>query len=455
MLLKGLAILSREISTGASHDSAERYPPPRCHRKTRNAIIKEILAWTKTEDTSKVLWLHGPAGAGKSAIAQTIAEHLERDRHLAASFFFSRYKPGRSDARLLFSTIAYQIAISVPGMREVVDRTVESDRTLLSRSMDVQFQKLVVEPFEAVGTIPTQASPMVVIIDGLDECEGRQVPRAISSLISNALQLPLRFLIASRPEPYIQDASNRPRLKQITTLLAINTSDFADNDIRTYLRSRFATIHRSHRDIMQLVPKPWPSQDVIEHLVKKASGMFIYASTVLKFVDDGYPSPPDRLAMVLEFVGSGRNAFAELDMLYKQILSTHLDTSRLLSILGPMITIAIEPALPPAQMEDFLGLKYGTIRMELRGLHSLFRIPDHHQYATSVIRHHHASFSDFLQDHTRSGKFYIDAPLHHAAITRSCLRIITEWSGYRSAAGSRSLYCCLYVIKVLRMTSKC
>lgn len=59
-----------------------------------------------------VLWMYGPAGAGKSAIAQSIAELCEA--LLAASFFFSRTAAGRSDSSRLVATIVWQLILSVP-----------------------------------------------------------------------------------------------------------------------------------------------------------------------------------------------------------------------------------------------------------------------------------------------------------------------------------------------------
>ncbi|KAF8961812.1 hypothetical protein BDZ97DRAFT_1663668, partial [Flammula alnicola] len=60
---------------GAFHNSDERFDPPKCHPGTRVAVIKRIMDWVESLEISyPMLWLHGPAGAGKSAIAQMIAE---------------------------------------------------------------------------------------------------------------------------------------------------------------------------------------------------------------------------------------------------------------------------------------------------------------------------------------------------------------------------------------------
>jgi hypothetical protein len=58
---------------------------------------------TRIQLTCFVLWLYGPAGAGKSAILQSIAEECcSLDGRFGGSFF-SRGKAGRDQSHLLFN----------------------------------------------------------------------------------------------------------------------------------------------------------------------------------------------------------------------------------------------------------------------------------------------------------------------------------------------------------------
>ena len=93
---EGLHTLMRlGVSFGAIHDSAERHPPPNCHPDTRKAVRQIILDWIHNESSaSPFFWLYGPAGAGKTAILQAIAEFLcspsGSGQNFGGSFFFSR-----------------------------------------------------------------------------------------------------------------------------------------------------------------------------------------------------------------------------------------------------------------------------------------------------------------------------------------------------------------------------
>lgn len=146
----------------AFHDSHERSPPPKCPPGTRTSVQGVIQSWAESISYgNRIMWLSGPPGAGKSAIAQTMAERWASDHSLAASFFFSRGKAGRGTSKHLFSTIAYQLALRTPELRCEVGRVVERDPTISERSIDVQLRKLIVEPFQTAhrGDIP---SPLIM-----------------------------------------------------------------------------------------------------------------------------------------------------------------------------------------------------------------------------------------------------------------------------------------------------
>ncbi|KAF8159159.1 hypothetical protein B0H34DRAFT_796458 [Crassisporium funariophilum] len=133
---RGSALLRGAIAEGAFHDSRERFDPPKCHPGTREAVLKTIMAWiTDEQQEAFILWLFGPAGAGKSAVAQTIAEMCQEAGLLLASFFFSRTIPTRNNDKRLIATIAYQIALAIPTTRPLIEAAIERDPVILSRSL--------------------------------------------------------------------------------------------------------------------------------------------------------------------------------------------------------------------------------------------------------------------------------------------------------------------------------
>ena len=410
--------LSQWISHGAAYDSAERSPAPRCHPRTRTEILNKIDEWVKPPvkgGTKSFLWLHGPAGAGKSAIAQTVAETCADRGQLAASFFFSRSSPDRNALKYLFPTIIFQISMSSHSKRQKLQEILRDDpgiayRTSGSINLLVSLFRDPPGALHDDSTIP--ASPFLVIIDGLDECRGNKDQSSILSDVHDLVHkhcLPLRFLIVSRPESHIRETLDKSAMSSITEVLSVYGDFGARDDVKTYLRDEFRRIQDSemHQDIMQFVPKPWPSDSVIEQIVEKSGGYFIYAATVIKYVDEEYFSCLDRLD---EALGSStaqhdpeETPFAELDRLYSSVLST-CPKSQLPHLKRALAIIGDRPRV--SAMEVFFDLRPGQLKLTLRGLRSIVAVSDGADEGR--LYSFHASFLDFLFDPARAKDYYVD-----------------------------------------------
>jgi hypothetical protein len=149
--------------------------------------------------------------------------------------------------------------------------------------------------------------------------------------------------------------------------------------------------------------------------VEKSSGYFIYASTVIKFVDDRNFRPTEQLE-ALQDDSHLESPFSTLDQLYTQILSTVPGRHRLLPILRALEFFDF--CLHTGGIEQILGLKPGDVQLILRGLHSVLRIPDHN----GPISVHHASLRDFLNDQSRSGEFYVSGLQHRVELGKLVLK---------------------------------
>ncbi|KAF8175123.1 hypothetical protein BJ912DRAFT_989111 [Pholiota molesta] len=144
----GLKRLLADIAPGAFHDAAERGDLPKCHPRTRVAIREDIMQWIKDPGVREqfITWLYGPAGSGKTAIAQSIAEACEEEGLLAASFFFGRLANGRNTLAHFVATLAYQLSRSIPEMADPLLMAIEKDPSIFSRSLSTQMRVLIIEP---------------------------------------------------------------------------------------------------------------------------------------------------------------------------------------------------------------------------------------------------------------------------------------------------------------------
>jgi hypothetical protein len=409
------------------------------------------MRWIRREEEidAFIMWMYGAAGAGKSAIAQTIAEMCDEEILLLASFFFSRNDPSRSTVKPLIATIAYQITLNLPDARDAILGAIERDPLIFSKSLAVQVKSLIVAPLQQLaeaGFFNESSSRCLVIIDGLDECSDHKVQQNIVDVLANSQrqhQLPLIFLIASRPEQHITLAFSTGVLPRVTASVALDESYLPDEDIRLLLIDKFQEIKSTHR-LRGYIPLQWPFPDVLNELIEKSSGQFIYASTVIRYVSSIRHKPMDRLDIVLGIRPPQKDLpFAELDALYMHILAGVEDIEPVLKILsflflGPFFYP--ERPLHPHDIEEFLSLQPGDVELYLGDLSSLVKVGPNQN-----IHVLHASLQDFLVDPTRSRELWINPRTRHIAFARRCLQSL-QLKGEQN--------CCSRHIPILISTKK-
>ncbi|KAF9453328.1 hypothetical protein P691DRAFT_771504 [Macrolepiota fuliginosa MF-IS2] len=410
---RSIKLLSEHVIQGAKFDSSDHRPG--CHPETRLDISHSIRSWVRNlARKHKILWLHGPAGVGKSAILQTIAE-VEAESPtsiLGATLFFSRPN-NRDDPQCVFITIAYRLAVIYPPYRQYVVKLLTLDPRTVEKSMQEQFKAFIVRPFVEEKLLDGLRDTVLIVLDGLDECKGDGAQREIIHLIGQfALQYPscpLIWLIASQIHVSID-------------------SDQGRRDVEKYLRESFANIRERYPQSIPSSLKEWPSESDFSIIATRSSGLFIFPSTLIRFIGDtSYANPDSRLKTVLEVIasasssGGGHNPFETLDVLYTFILS---EVPR--DVLSTTLTLLVMYAAPSNQRDlalncNRLGVTQGCAYGALQRLHSVLKVPEPQDAFDEGIQAFHASFYDYLVSPARSGAFCIVAPEN---IRRFLLRLI-------------------------------
>jgi len=403
---------------GATYNSLERQQldAPKCHPNTRVAVIEKLLSWIKGEIDfdALILWLYGAAGAGKSAIAHTLAEICQRDGLLLATFFFWKTAAERSNIDRFIATIAYQIALAVPALRQLIETAVNTDPMIFKQSVDVQLAKLIIEPIRLLRStgFDFKDSPYVIVIDGLDECQGKDIQsRLVKSLAAAFHHSPLRIriLIASRPEVYLQSTFNLTSLQPHLSRVALSGEYSAEKDIWRFLEDSFDKI-RSEHPLASYIPSPWPSVDVLREFTKKSSGQFIFASTAVKYTGgDPYELPTRRLDIIRRLQpprGDEDLPYAELNSLYHHVLSGVGDIEKVKHVLGVLVVVPVDLVrvgfYTTQSIDDFFFWQPGETKACLSPLESIIGCD-----GEGRISIFHASLSDFLLDPSRSYQFHL------------------------------------------------
>ena len=331
--------------------------------------------------------------------------------------------------------MTYQLSLNLPYLLTPVDNAMQANPTLYTKSMMVQMRSLIIDSFRKLSE--SIEHPPTVIIDNLDECDDHEMQRVILKIIYAAVAIPkhpLRFLTASRPEPPIREAFGQPTLRSTTKRIVLDESFSSNQDIEKYLCDGFEGIYKRNRSLMGPVVQPWPGTGIIDLLVQKAFGQFIYTSTVLKFVGAEFYNPISQLDILLEPFPPNGTPFADLDHLYSQILSTYQVPETVIRVLGTILALHC-PQLQEV-IEDLLGMKAGEVGLVLRGLHSLIKFPHirDKNFKKSTdndndngTKHPHVSFPDYLVDKKCFAHFFIDKTTFRARITIAGFQLMMKW----------------------------
>ncbi|KAF8976397.1 hypothetical protein BDQ17DRAFT_1222230, partial [Cyathus striatus] len=295
---------------------------------TRKQLLSDIREWIEIpEKETGIMYLHGPAGAGKSCIARSMCEDAADAGLSGGSFFFWRGSPDRNHAQKLVTTLVYQLAMLNNDLANFIASEIERDpQIVVDKPLEYQFEKLVLKPIRSIPS--DKLSVMAIVIDGLDECIDKISQISILHLLAKAVRhdkSPLGFIITSRPEVHLQEALDTKEVIFETQLISLSHVPGVAHDIRTTPQSRFSRIlhDRKFKMALKSIPQPWPTSECIDKLVERSSGQFIYAATVMKFISSCDHNPASRLDIVLGIRESDSNSpyYTDLDLLYLEILS--------------------------------------------------------------------------------------------------------------------------------------
>ncbi|CAE6352705.1 unnamed protein product [Rhizoctonia solani] len=388
-----------------------------CTEGTRIGVLAGLNDWLNDPAALPIYWMNGMAGVGKTTIASTFCERVEYRKLLAASFFCTRSSAECRIATRIIPTIAYQLArYSIP-YQYALCKVLERNPTLGSKNIPKQFEQLLKEPLQqAKDAMPEH---LLVVIDALDECDDRRGVELILDMLSQyAPQVPLKFLITSRPEPEIYDKMGRSKSHQIVHLHDIEKS-LVQADIELYLNEELAFMTPSSTDIGQLV--------------QRSGTLFIYAATLVRYIRPSKQSadPYKRLQSVLSITHSPttNKRHTHIDALYMAVLNSVLSEAGsrvdeaadiwavLQTVLSAQEPIGIETISTLADINNKQRIVY-----VLRLLRSVL----HQSEETELVSTLHASFPDFMFNSQRSGRYFCDIIKHSRLLVQKCFLVMKE-----------------------------
>src|ERR1700722_13841516 len=411
------------LSTLRPVDRSGYYVLP-CMQGTREWLIDSIHRWLDNQlAPNNILWLSGSPGSGKSTIASTLVSQL--GELVGSSFFFKRGDIALSDPAALWRTVAFDLARKDSFFAERLIENLNEGRVDPARAdIAKHFMYLIQDPL-AVSLEKRQATGAIrspiIVLDALDECgsdpsQSKQRQIFMDTLIKwSRLHPSFKLVITSR------DQNITSSFREVCHHIPIATGNLVSHetrlDMQTFFERRFADIASQDPSLQS-----WPGMSIIRQLADRAAGMFIWAETVIGFLEQG--PPKDQLDLIL--CGAFREQGDVIDQLYEQILRYSFRNAKVLDTFKRAIGAIVLGKTPLHRdwLEHFLGKQEdeSSINWFLQKLSSVIST----RTADGRIQINHLSFTEFVCDPKRGKEFAIDYKTHNQIMTLACFKIMKE-----------------------------
>jgi hypothetical protein len=177
---EGINILHRAVALEALYDSADSFPQPRCHPGTRTKMLDDLLTSDSVRPNPLVVWAcWGGKVRHHAGSVPEIEEH-----GLPGRGILFQTGPHHLREPQLFTTLAYQLALNNRYLKPLISQSVEDGPSVVGKQMDAQLHQLIAEPCQSV----TNSPPVVLLIDGLDECHDQGAQQEILRLIGRTVR---------------------------------------------------------------------------------------------------------------------------------------------------------------------------------------------------------------------------------------------------------------------------
>ncbi|KAF7967648.1 hypothetical protein HWV62_33603 [Athelia sp. TMB] len=420
--IKGLSALDKlPYAEGASWN-----PTLACLPGTRITLLSLVHDWARSCDNRRIFCLKGVAGCGKTAVSNAVAQALKAAGLLASAFFFDRADASRNTPRLLFSTIARDIAGLYPAIAADIAATLEEEPALASAHLSRQFEAFIAGPLQRHQT----DHPIILVIDALDEAVPDEASTDLLTILRDEVaKLPahIRIFITARPTRVIEQfLCDREHITPHT--LDINSAE-SQHDIATYIDSMV-------RDdvICSQMGTPWPDEPLIRDLKVKTEGHFIWIATMFGYLRSAYQPREKLRALLSSSVAHGRTLepTKKINELYATILEVCGDWNdpdfregyalfmgSIMAVKRPLSLAALR-ALHGGSQELSLGRlpqRFGSVLVGL-------------QHEHEPIRTLHLSFREFVTasaaESVNTEKFFLSEQAHSQKLAELCLRTMVR-----------------------------
>ena len=275
--------LDRRVVAYPTYDEQGKLP---CDEGTRIEVLTDITKWlySISPGSQNFLWLTGDPGSGKSAITASLARDCKKKDILWAQFFINRNNVETTDPNSYFPSIARQLANYHADVERTVHDRLKQERTLLDCISSDQAAALFIDALRVASSLDP-SRPVVVTIDALDETDRKRLKETsiiFSHLFEELSKYPnVKVFMSSRTENDIQKPFTQSMNKKHVKHVHLDTADSIE-DVSLFLRRKVLQLVSDH----DLNWGEWPGEEGVTLLGLRASGLFIWAVTAVKFLQE-------------------------------------------------------------------------------------------------------------------------------------------------------------------------
>ncbi|KAI5891985.1 WD40 repeat-like protein [Schizophyllum commune H4-8] len=400
-----------------------------CRPNTRVQLLAAIMDWAFDTKGPRCLILHGTAGKGKSAVANSVACILADMGAVAPFFAFDRTNPTRH-AHQLYPTLAEKLARYD---QHYLDE-LRSLRTEQLETIDIKDQHRYLM-LSALRLYQTRV-PTIFVVDALDECrndddnsigERATLIRTLCECIQDR-ELPpsIRFLITTRPD----DTDIAKLLRDDETIVVGRSIDHEEN---------------TESDIRKVVEENLRGTDasgLVDDVVHASQSLFECAAVLCRELTG--PNQPKSSAARQDLIRNIRHepGHPRLYEIYRLVLHTHIGTNDpiYLSTYRQFLAwvLSVRQPQPGVVFQEFAEVLLDGEKIDGMLVHLGSVLTGTLTGDGEPIRPLHTSFRDFVLDAEASGPFAIK-PVFAAADSQLALACFGIMS--RTGSGLRYNIC--------------